>query len=67
MSPVKYRVTRDVSKDEKYNWLGRAVTEGETFDAFTGCTYGSCNEEVEVALDDNGAFFGFPLDAVEQL
>lgn len=67
MTPLKYRVTRTVGKNDPLNWLGREVAEGETFDAFIGCTYGSCNEAVEVVLDNNGAFFGFPLDAVEKL
>lgn len=66
MTPRQYRVTRDVPKDEPYNWAHRDVKAGEIFEAFTGPTYGSCDEEHGIVLTgEQGAFFEFPLDAVE--
>lgn len=65
---TRYRVTRTVAKDEPGNYADREVAEGEVFAEFGGCSYGSCDVDNGVVLEnERGAFFEFPRDAVEQV
>lgn len=69
-TPKRYRVTRDVGKDEKNNWHGADVAAGTLFYRFRGVAYGSCDEVNGVALteDPDGGFpfFEFPRNAVQE-
>ena len=61
-------VTRPVGRDERYNFLGRAVAAGERFFVCTRPTYGSVDTDHGIALteqaDGGYPFFEFPLSAV---
>jgi hypothetical protein len=62
------RVIRDVAADEKHNYLGRDVKEGEIFYRCYLATYGCVDSMNGVALTqvpNEYPFFEFPLDAVE--
>lgn len=67
VTTTHYRVTRDVEKHDPRNWIGRFVAKGETFDEYIGCTYGSCDTQNCVQLNNPlyDSFFDFPSDAVE--
>jgi hypothetical protein len=64
-----YRVTRDVSRDEPHNYLGRDVVKGEVFYRAAHPAYGCIDTDNGLALtekpDGDYPFFEFPLNAVE--
>ena len=66
-----YRVIRDVAKNERHNYAGRDVAEGETLYRFIGCSYDCVDRVNGVVASENGAteypFFEFPRDAVEEV
>lgn len=66
---VMLRVTRDVGIDEPFNWLGRAVKEGEILYKFTGGQYYVTHPRPVIIVSEHGSkvypYCDFPADAVE--
>ena len=70
MTEFPVRVTRDVTKDDQHNYLGRDVKAGEIFYLFRGHTYGCVRGPEGIALSERAneyPFFEFPADAIEEV